>query len=62
MGKQIVDRLAAIEARDKKTFVIRLTRPFGLLIDALASPDGTVLFIMPERIAGSTPRTSRSPT
>ena len=55
MGKQIVDRLAAIEARDKKTFVIRLTRPFGLLIDALASPDGTVLFIMPERIAGSTP-------
>ena len=55
MGKQILDRLAAIEARDKKTFVIRLTRPFGLLIDALASPDGTVLFIMPERIARGTP-------
>jgi peptide/nickel transport system substrate-binding protein len=55
MGKLILDRLSAIEARDKKTFVIRLSRPFGLLIDALASPDGTVLFIMPERIAGSTP-------
>jgi peptide/nickel transport system substrate-binding protein len=55
MGKLIFRRLSAIEARDSKTFEIRLRQPFAPLIDALASPDGTILFIMPERVAGSTP-------
>ncbi|MDI3307663.1 MAG: ABC transporter substrate-binding protein [Acetobacteraceae bacterium] len=45
---------AAVEswrAADDRTLEIRLTRPFPLLLDALAKPDANVPFIMPERLA-----------
>lgn len=38
-------------APDDRTMEIRLTRPFPLLLDALAKADASVPFIMPERIA-----------
>jgi len=38
-------------AADDRTLEIRLTRPFPLLLDALAKPDANVPFIMPERLA-----------
>jgi peptide/nickel transport system substrate-binding protein len=38
-------------ATDDRTLEIRLTRPFPLLLDALAKPDANVAFIMPERLA-----------
>lgn len=38
-------------ARDDRTVEIKLTRPFPLLLDALAKPDANVPFIMPERLA-----------
>jgi peptide/nickel transport system substrate-binding protein len=38
-------------AADDRTMVIRLKRPFPLLLDALAKPDSSIPFIMPERIA-----------
>ena len=40
---------------DDRTMEIRLTRPFPLLLDALAKPDASVPFIMPERIARTDP-------
>lgn len=49
---QILD--AAVEtwgAPDDRTMEIRLTRPFPLLLDALAKPDASVPYIMPERLA-----------
>jgi len=38
-------------AKDDRTLEIGLTRPFPLLLDALAKPDANVAFIMPERLA-----------
>ncbi len=45
---RVVDRY---ETPDDRTLVIRLTRPFPLLLDAIAKPDSNVAWIMPERIA-----------
>lgn len=42
-------------APDDRTMVIRLSRPFPLLLEALAKPDASVPFIMPERIAETDP-------
>ena len=38
-------------APDDRTMELRLTRPFPLLLDALAKPDASIPFIMPERLA-----------
>ncbi|MBC9208141.1 ABC transporter substrate-binding protein [Roseomonas aerophila] len=38
-------------APDDRTIEIKLTRPFPLLLDAIAKPDANVAFIMPERLA-----------
>ncbi len=49
---QILEAIAEQwNAPDDRTMEIRLTRPFPLLIDALAKPDASVPFIMPERLA-----------
>ncbi len=48
----VVDRYVAV---DDKTFEIRLTRPFPLMLDALAKPDALIPFIMPERVAATDP-------
>ena len=45
---RVVDRYVAV---DDRTFEIRLTKPFPLMLDALAKPDSSIPFIMPERIA-----------
>jgi peptide/nickel transport system substrate-binding protein len=42
-------------AADDRTMVIRLKRPFPLLPEALAKPDASSPFIMPERIARTDP-------
>jgi peptide/nickel transport system substrate-binding protein len=38
-------------AADDRTVEIRLTKPFPMLLDAIAKPDANVAFIMPERVA-----------
>ena len=40
---------------DDRTLELRLKRPFPLLLDALAKPDASVPFVMPERIARTDP-------
>ena len=42
-------------AADDRTMVIRLRRPFPLLLDALAKPDAASPFIMPARLAATDP-------
>jgi peptide/nickel transport system substrate-binding protein len=49
---QVVDRY---ETPDDRTLVIRLTRPFPLLLDAISKPDANVAWIMPERLAKTDP-------
>ncbi len=48
----VVDRY---DTPDDRTLVIRLTRPFPLLLAAISKPDSNVAFIMPERIANTDP-------
>jgi len=54
LGK-VVDRWMAI---DDRTFEVRLSQPFPLLLDVLAKPDSRVPFIMPERLARTAPTTA----
>ena len=49
---------AAVEgysAADDRTIVIKLKRPFGLVANALAKPDSSSPFMMPERLAKGAP-------
>ena len=53
---QLVDKvLDKYETPDDRTLVIRLTRPFPLLLDAISKPDSNVAWIMPERLAKTDP-------
>ena len=49
---KVVDRWSAV---DDRTFEIKLTRPFPPLLDAIAKPDTSYSFIMPERLALTDP-------
>jgi peptide/nickel transport system substrate-binding protein len=42
-------------AKDDKTIVIRLTRPFGRLLHAIGKPHSSPAMIMPERLARTSP-------
>ena len=53
---QLMDKLVErYVTPDDRTLVIRLTRPFPLLLDAISKPDAPVAWIMPERIAQTDP-------
>lgn len=47
-GKQLLSFTRAIEAQDDRTFTISLTRPYGLVLEALAKPSGSTPFMMRE--------------
>jgi peptide/nickel transport system substrate-binding protein len=49
---RVVEEWRVLGDRD---FAIRLRRPFPLLLDALAKPDASVPFVMPERLARTDP-------
>ena len=50
-GQLLAAAVDSWKAADDRTLEIRLTRPFPLLLDAIAKPDATVAFMMPERLA-----------
>ncbi|WP_408639644.1 ABC transporter substrate-binding protein [Roseomonas populi] len=50
-GQTLAARLDAIEALDDRRFVLRLRRPFGVMLDALGKSSSYPCFIMPERFA-----------
>ncbi len=52
-GRTLGAAVAAWEAPDDRTLVVRLSRPFPLLLDALAKPGTAPAFIMPERLAAT---------
>lgn len=60
LGRRLMAATASIEARDAKTFVLKLKEPFGLVIDALGHPVSPGAFMMPERLA-NTPGEQRIP-
>ena len=60
-GQKLMTFVSAFEAKDPKTFVIKLKEPTGLVLLGLGKPSSNVPFMMPKRVADTT-RTRRSPT
>jgi peptide/nickel transport system substrate-binding protein len=57
-GQLLASAVESWGASDDRTVEITLKRPFPLLLDAIAKPDSTVPFIMPERLARTSPFTA----
>ncbi len=55
MGQALLARTAEMTAPDDRRFAIRLTRPFGLILNCLAKLGPPALLIMPERLALTDP-------
>ncbi len=53
LGQVMLGRVAEMTAPDDRTFVIRLNRRFGPMLDTLGKIGPSALFIMPERIAAA---------
>jgi peptide/nickel transport system substrate-binding protein len=54
-GQTLAQRLADIRALDDLRFEVRLNRPFGPMLDALAKPSSYPCFIYPERFGQADP-------
>lgn len=54
LGQQLFSLTASLDVVDDDTFSLTLTKPWGLVLDALGKPSSNVPFIMPAEIA-STP-------
>jgi peptide/nickel transport system substrate-binding protein len=55
LGQLLMAHTGKIGAIDNKTFVLELAEPFGLVLDALGKTGGNVPFMMPARIASTSP-------
>jgi len=55
MGRLLIASLSRMASTDRKTFVIELETPFGLVLDALGKPSASPSFIMPARVAATDP-------
>jgi peptide/nickel transport system substrate-binding protein len=54
-GRQIIARTVSLQARDARTVVWTLNKPYGLMLQALSKPSGVVPVIMPRRLAETDP-------
>ena len=55
LGQALLARTAAMAAPSDNTFTIRLHRPYGAMLDALAKVGPPALVVMPERLALTDP-------
>ena len=55
VGRLMMPALSKMAPVDRKTFVIELETPFGLVLDALGRPSASPSFIMPARLAATDP-------
>jgi peptide/nickel transport system substrate-binding protein len=53
LGKLLFAATARLAATDRKSFVLELKEPFGLVLEALGKPSSHVPFIMPARLAAT---------
>jgi peptide/nickel transport system substrate-binding protein len=51
MGQKLMDFTDSIEATDAKTIVLKLKRPYGLVLESIGKPSSLVPFMMPKRVA-----------
>jgi peptide/nickel transport system substrate-binding protein len=54
-GQTLAQRVAEIVVLDDRRFQIRLTRPFGPMLEALGKASSYPCFVMPERLARNAP-------
>jgi peptide/nickel transport system substrate-binding protein len=55
MGQKLMASTAALAPIDAKTFTLTLKEPYGLVILSLAKPSSNVPFMMPKRVAATSP-------
>src|SRR5437763_15344012 len=55
VGRLMMPAVSKMAPVDKKTFVIELETPFGLVLDALGRPSASPSFIMPALLAATDP-------
>jgi peptide/nickel transport system substrate-binding protein len=55
VGRTVADVVDTYEVVDDKSFKIHLTRPYLRLLNALGKPHSSPAFIMPERLAATSP-------
>jgi len=55
MGQLMFTAVENVSGRDARTLEIKLTRPYGLLIDSIAKISSNVPFIMPKAVAETDP-------
>ena len=55
VGRLFLASLGKMAPVDRKSFVIELEQPFGLVLDALGKPSASPSFIMPARVAATDP-------
>lgn len=60
-GAKMATVVTEVTALDDRRFQVRLSKPFPLMLDALAKPTSNAPFIMPERIAATDPFTQIRP-
>ena len=59
-GQKLMSFVAGLEAKDAKTFVMKLKEPTGLVLLGLGKPSSNVPFMMPKRVAETDPNTQIS--
>ncbi|MFJ4142754.1 ABC transporter substrate-binding protein [Pseudomonas sp. NPDC089734] len=52
-GQLMMKSVASLEARDDRTLVLTLAKPFGYVLPLLAKPSSVAAFMMPERVANT---------
>ena len=55
VGRLMMASVAKLQPADRKTFVLELEKPFGLVLEALGKPSASPSFIMPARLAATDP-------
>src|SRR5262249_40602795 len=53
VGRLLFGATGKLDAVDRKTFVLELKEPFGLVLDAIGKPSSNVPFMMPARVAAT---------
>ncbi|QQS13385.1 MAG: ABC transporter substrate-binding protein [Rhodospirillales bacterium] len=51
MGQKLFAQIEELVAVDARTIRMKLRRPYGMVLETLAKPGGTVPFMMPKRVA-----------
>jgi peptide/nickel transport system substrate-binding protein len=51
MAQKMMDFVAAFEAADVKTILVKLKEPYSLVLDTMGKPSALVPFMMPKRLA-----------